>query len=37
MNNPDSIAFTVSQDGGITGFVVENGKLLAYKGLELLL
>lgn len=37
MNYPDSIAFTVSQDGGITGFVSEDGKLLAYKGLELLL
>lgn len=37
INNPDSIAFTVSQDGGITGFVIEDDKLLAYKGLELLL
>jgi hypothetical protein len=37
INNPDSIVFTVSQDGGITSFVIENGNLLAYKGLELLL
>lgn len=37
IDNPDSCAFVVSQDGGITGFVVDGGKLLAYKGLELLL
>lgn len=37
LRNPKSIAFTVSQDGGITGFIMRNGNLLAYKGLELLL
>lgn len=37
LSNPDSIAFTVSQDGGVTGFVINDGKLLAYRGLELLL
>lgn len=42
INNSDSIAFVVSQDGGITALVsseFENkteDKLLAYKGLELL-
>lgn len=37
MNNPNSVAFTVSQDGGITGFVIEDEKLFAYTGLELLI
>lgn len=36
-NNPDSIGFAVSQDGGITGFINKDNQLLAYKGLELLL
>ncbi len=35
IDNPDSCAFVVSQDGGITGFVVDQGNLLAYRGLEL--
>jgi hypothetical protein len=37
LNNPDSLVFTVSQDGGITCFVMEDQKLMAYKGVELLL
>jgi hypothetical protein len=43
-HNPGSAAFVVSQDGGITGFVMDSlggeepvPKLLAYRGLELLL
>lgn len=37
LNNPGSLVFTISQDGGITCFVMEEGKLMAYKGLELVL
>jgi hypothetical protein len=37
INNPKSIAFVVSQDGMITGLVMEDKLLVAYKGLELLL
>ncbi len=37
LKNPDSRAFTVSQDGGVTCFVVENGELVAYSDLELVL
>ena len=34
--NTNSTAFTVSQDGGVTGFVTLDGDLRAYKNLELL-
>lgn len=40
LNNPKAVAFVVSQDGGITGLIMEAGsstKLLAIKSLELLL
>jgi hypothetical protein len=43
LNNPDSRAFVVSQDGGVTGLMMGSTatnptlKLLAYRGLELLL
>lgn len=37
LDNPLSKAFTVSQDGGVTAFVMEGEVLHAYKGLELLL
>lgn len=44
LNNPTAVAFVVSQDGGITALTVNSGyentvekKLLAYKGLELLI
>lgn len=43
LNNSSSVAFVVSQDGGITAFTISSeveskteNKLLAYKGLELL-
>jgi hypothetical protein len=36
LNNPGSIGFAISQDGGITGFVMHHNQLVAYKGLELL-
>lgn len=38
INNPDSTAFVVSQDGGVSGlFVDAKNQLVAYRGLELLL
>ena len=37
LNNPNSLVFTVSQDGGITCFIMSDKKLMAYKGIELLL
>jgi hypothetical protein len=40
LSNPSAIAFVVSQDGGITGLMVEpdsSKKLLAIKSMELLL
>lgn len=40
LNNPKAVAYVVSQDGGITGLIMEPGsstKLLAIKSLELLL
>ena len=40
LNNPQAVAFVVSQDGGITGLIMDadsSGKLLAIKSLELLL
>ena len=37
IDNPASIAFAVSQDGMITGFIMKGDLLTAYKGLELLL
>jgi hypothetical protein len=39
LNNPKSVAFVVSQDGGITGLIMEarSSTLFAFKSLELLL
>jgi len=40
LNNPNAVAFVVSQDGGITGLIMDQdspGRLLAIKSLELLL
>jgi hypothetical protein len=35
LNNPTCRSFTVSQDGGITCFLIEDGQLCAYSGIEL--
>lgn len=37
IDHPNAVAVTVSQDGGITGFVMKDRSLHAYRGLELLL
>jgi hypothetical protein len=40
LNNPKAVAFVISQDGGITGLIMDAGsttKLLSIKSLELLL